>query len=91
MTTFKKLSTLKSRPEKEFLPLGMDIPNYKIIGWSAVILIVLLMTLYVYEFDYFGNTIHFENLFWKAMAFALLVGVFLGWRFQKKGKSRWIR
>lgn len=66
----------------------MDIPKYKIIGWSIVLLVVMLFAFYVYEFDYIGNTIHFKNLLWKFMLAACLIGVYLGWRFQSKGEEQ---
>ena len=62
--------------------------NYKITAWLFVVAIILLIVFYVFEFDYIGNTIGFESLIWKSLAAALILGVYLGYRFQNKGEEQ---
>lgn len=62
--------------------------NYKITAWLLVFSMIFLITCYVFEFDYIGNTIDFANLIWKSLAIAFLMGNYLGWRFHKKGDEQ---
>jgi hypothetical protein len=66
----------------------MKIERYKLVGGAVVLLIVLLISFYVFEFDYMGNTLNFSGLVWRSMIVALLVGLYLGWRFHKKGEEQ---
>ncbi|HHM21469.1 MAG TPA: hypothetical protein ENJ20_05540 [Bacteroidetes bacterium] len=62
--------------------------NYKIAGWLVAVGVVGLMVLYVKEFDYIGNTIGYRSLVWRSLGVALGVGLYLGWRWQNRGKDR---
>ncbi|MEO1261960.1 MAG: hypothetical protein AAFZ15_24365 [Bacteroidota bacterium] len=62
--------------------------NYKIAAWLLVVFLVFLITCYVHEFDYIGNTIQYRSLIWKSLAGAFVFGNLLGWYFHKRGEEQ---
>jgi hypothetical protein len=48
------------------------------------LLIIGLIILYSLEFSYFGNTFGFRDLLWKALLLGGLLGLLLGYLFQRK-------
>ena len=62
--------------------------NYKLAAWLIVTTTMLVIVFYVIEFDYIGNTIGFGDLMLKSLAVSFVVGIYLGWRFQNKGKEQ---
>ncbi len=66
----------------------MNIKNYKVVAWTLVSLLVLIIVLYVFEFDHIGNTISVEGLIKMSLLIGLLIGLGIGWRMQNKGKEQ---
>ena len=62
--------------------------NYKIAAWLLVFFLVFLIACYVHEFDYIGNTIHYQSLIWKSLAIAFISGNFLGWYLHQRGEEQ---
>lgn len=66
----------------------MNLANYKTKAWGLAFLVVVVIVLYVVEFDHIGNTLFAFGLIGKSLLHALLIGIYLGWRFQSKGKEQ---
>ena len=62
--------------------------NYRIAAWGIVLFMIFLIASYVHEFDYIGNTINSEDLIWKSLALAFIIGNYIGWRFHQRGEEQ---
>ena len=54
----------------------------------AAFALIIIMTLYVLEFEHIGNTIKVSELMKIALLIGLSVGIYLGWKFQNKGEEQ---
>ncbi len=60
----------------------------KILAWLTILAVVGLTTAYVLEFHWLGNTFEAEKLVGFSIMAALMIGAFLGWKFQKNGEEQ---
>lgn len=59
--------------------------SYKVFAWLGVVALVALITLYIYEFTYFTNTLQFGELLVRSEIVAGVLGIWLGLRLVKVG------
>ncbi|MEZ4955844.1 MAG: hypothetical protein R2825_19960 [Saprospiraceae bacterium] len=66
----------------------MHLVNYKTKAWGLAILVVIVLVFYVMEFGHLGNTLFATGLIKKSLVFALVIGIYLGWRLQSQGSEQ---
>ncbi len=54
--------------------------NYKLLAWIAVLAIIGIMTIYVFEITHLSNTLDAGNMVWKSILIGLLIGLVIGKR-----------
>ncbi|MFQ5447097.1 MAG: hypothetical protein ACE5FF_09185 [Saprospiraceae bacterium] len=61
----------------------MTKPNYKVIAWGSILLLLALISAYAVEFQVFANTLDAQNLVVKSLLWGLVAGLLLGWQLGK--------
>ena len=61
--------------------------KFKIMAFLAVFTLIGLITAYVFEFKWLGNTFEVKKLVWMSILTGVLAGAVAGWRLQKSAED----